>query len=248
MQVLEALIKAGCDVNALDVDKNSPLHSVVEYDDIEAARLLLAAGADPNITNRFGQTALNETSNRQMIKILTGARGNTDPRDNGKSVEDMEKYAEFKRRILSEQTKTVIDLTKEISGMTNCNKNCVLYYFIPEIPLDSIFFNILADLLDCEGASFDVGLIFSELTEVGKDVSLLQAAAAFDSIKLVKSILRKADKVGLLDKVVQHRDDMGRVALHFTSNVEVYTYDKKYKFQSLTIVHADTKETYQSGM
>ena len=49
-------------VNAQDSESASALHWAAHWNDLDAAKLLLAAGADPNLANRFGVTPLHEAA------------------------------------------------------------------------------------------------------------------------------------------------------------------------------------------
>ena len=79
MATVRSLLKPGVDasvVNAFGYDGTPALHWVVLVDDIETAKLLLAAGADPKLANRLGVTPLGIAStngNADMIRILIKA-------------------------------------------------------------------------------------------------------------------------------------------------------------------------------
>src|SRR5258707_194527 len=55
---LRALLKQKADVNAPLVDGATALHWAAQSDDPETVDLLLAAGAKPNLKDRYGFTAL----------------------------------------------------------------------------------------------------------------------------------------------------------------------------------------------
>jgi Zn finger protein HypA/HybF involved in hydrogenase expression len=57
-QLIKMLIEKGADVNAADVDGNTPLIAAAEKDDVATMRLLLAKGANLAHTNENGWTAL----------------------------------------------------------------------------------------------------------------------------------------------------------------------------------------------
>lgn len=65
-QVVEALIKAGADVNAKTSLGNTALMLAVGQLDVPAAKFLLAHGAKKEIANNDGKTALNFTQKRSM--------------------------------------------------------------------------------------------------------------------------------------------------------------------------------------
>jgi ankyrin repeat protein len=56
--LLENLVASGADLNETDVDGAGPLHWAVYHDRYEAARLLLDAGANPQLESRYGITPL----------------------------------------------------------------------------------------------------------------------------------------------------------------------------------------------
>lgn len=50
-KIVEMLLEAGCDINALDKNKWTPLMNACYWANEDAALVLLKAGADPNIRN-----------------------------------------------------------------------------------------------------------------------------------------------------------------------------------------------------
>jgi uncharacterized protein len=54
----EALIEAGANVNAVGITGNTALHIAVAHGRVEIANLLMAAGADPELANARGETAI----------------------------------------------------------------------------------------------------------------------------------------------------------------------------------------------
>lgn len=66
---MQLLIEQGANVNKQDVTGRTPLHWVVDGNQIEQTQLLLNAGADPNIPNRAGQSPLVFPLLREQWKI-----------------------------------------------------------------------------------------------------------------------------------------------------------------------------------
>ncbi|AVP87409.1 hypothetical protein phytr_4590 [Candidatus Phycorickettsia trachydisci] len=58
VDIMEELLNANADVNALDQDRNTALHIAAHAGETDAVQLLLDAGADANITSEFGYTPL----------------------------------------------------------------------------------------------------------------------------------------------------------------------------------------------
>jgi ankyrin repeat protein len=78
-EAVQALLKkstAATDVNATEADGTTALHWAVRADDQDIARLLLRAGAKPNVANRYGVTPIllaAENANAALIEILLAA-------------------------------------------------------------------------------------------------------------------------------------------------------------------------------
>lgn len=66
-EIVRCLIKAGCDVNAKDVDGQTALHRACNIGHPEMVRLLLAAGADVETENDFGVTPLDIAIDKTAI-------------------------------------------------------------------------------------------------------------------------------------------------------------------------------------
>ena len=70
------------DVNTREIDGTTALHWAVRSDDRESVQLLLRAGAQPNVSNRYGVTPLSlaaTNGNPELVKLLleSGADPNT---------------------------------------------------------------------------------------------------------------------------------------------------------------------------
>ena len=79
---IRALLKEKAPINATATDGTTALHWVVRADDIETAKLLLQAGADVRLADRYGITPLKlaaENGSAAMIEVLlkAGADPNT---------------------------------------------------------------------------------------------------------------------------------------------------------------------------
>jgi ankyrin len=74
--LVRALIEQKVDVNAPGKDSTPALHWMVRVDDVDTARRLLRAGADPKLANRYGATPLSlalANGNAAMIQLLVEA-------------------------------------------------------------------------------------------------------------------------------------------------------------------------------
>lgn len=67
---LEALIKQGVDVNALDEDGDTPLMVASYYGQLQIVKVLLDAGAKVNISHKYGGTALISAAVRGHLQIV----------------------------------------------------------------------------------------------------------------------------------------------------------------------------------
>ena len=73
---VQALVKQRVNVNATQPDGTTALHWAAHWNDLETVNLLLHAGANPKIANRYGATPLSEAAsvgNAPMIEALLKA-------------------------------------------------------------------------------------------------------------------------------------------------------------------------------
>ena len=84
VETMKLILHAGCDVNAVNTEGNTPLHLAVKYkpaepEDVEILRemllLLLDIGADPKLENKNGQTPLDSCETDAARIILSEKRG-----------------------------------------------------------------------------------------------------------------------------------------------------------------------------
>ena len=80
VETMKLILHAGCDVNAVNTEGNTPLHLAVKYkpaepEDVEILRemllLLLDIGADPKLANKNGQTPLDSCESDEARRILS---------------------------------------------------------------------------------------------------------------------------------------------------------------------------------
>ena len=80
VETMKLILHAGCDVNAVNTEGNTPLHLAVKYkpaepEDVEILRemllLLLDIGADPKLENKNGQTPLDSCESDEARRILS---------------------------------------------------------------------------------------------------------------------------------------------------------------------------------
>ena len=80
VETMKPILHAGCDVNAVNTEGNTPLHLAVKYkpaepEDVKILRemllLLLDIGADPKLENKNGQTPLDSCESDEARRILS---------------------------------------------------------------------------------------------------------------------------------------------------------------------------------
>ena len=72
-RVIEALIKAGTDINTKDLEGDTALHIAARFNNEPATRALIEGGGDLTIQNNWGETALHIAANknfRDIAKVL----------------------------------------------------------------------------------------------------------------------------------------------------------------------------------
>ena len=84
VETMKLILHAGCDVNAVNTEGNTPLHLAVMFKPAdpeevvilsEMLLLLLDIGADPKLVNKNGQTPLNSCETGEARRILSEKRG-----------------------------------------------------------------------------------------------------------------------------------------------------------------------------
>ena len=79
IETMKLILHAGCDVNAVNIEGNTPLHLAVKFklepEEVEILRemllLLLDIGADPKLENKNGQTPLDSCESDEARRILS---------------------------------------------------------------------------------------------------------------------------------------------------------------------------------
>ena len=82
IETMKLILHAGCDVNAVNTEGNTPLHLAVKFkpepEEVEILRemllLLLDIGADPKLENKNGQTPLDSCESDEARRILSEKR------------------------------------------------------------------------------------------------------------------------------------------------------------------------------
>ena len=84
VETMKLILHAGCDVNAVNTEGNTPLHLAVTFKPAdpeevvilsEMLLLLLDIGADPKLVNKNGQTPLDSCETDEARRILSEKRG-----------------------------------------------------------------------------------------------------------------------------------------------------------------------------
>ena len=84
VETMKFILHAGCDVNAVNTEGNTPLHLAVTFKPAdpeevvilsEMLLLLLDIGADPKLVNKNGQTPLHICETNEARRILSEKRG-----------------------------------------------------------------------------------------------------------------------------------------------------------------------------
>ena len=84
VETMKLILHAGCDINAVNIEGNTPLHLAVTFKPAdpkevvilsEMLLLLLDIGADPKLVNKNGQTPLDRCETDEARRILSEKRG-----------------------------------------------------------------------------------------------------------------------------------------------------------------------------
>lgn len=85
-ETAKALIDAGADVNAVDIEGYTPLHLAIRNGHTEVTKALLASGAETSISSEYGYTPLHETARAftaiaESAQLLTAAGADVNATD-----------------------------------------------------------------------------------------------------------------------------------------------------------------------
>ena len=84
VETMKLILHAGCDVNAVNNEGNTPLHLAVTFKPADPEEvvilsqmllLLLDIGADPKLPNKNGKTPLHSCETDEALRILSEKRG-----------------------------------------------------------------------------------------------------------------------------------------------------------------------------
>eukprot|EP00345_Euplotes_harpa_P014740 CAMPEP_0168341268 /NCGR_PEP_ID=MMETSP0213-20121227/14571_1 /TAXON_ID=151035 /ORGANISM="Euplotes harpa, Strain FSP1.4" /LENGTH=84 /DNA_ID=CAMNT_0008347689 /DNA_START=214 /DNA_END=468 /DNA_ORIENTATION=+ len=71
MELIEALIDGGANVNAQSSGKETPLMKAIAFDNADAVKVLLSKGADPEIENSMNRNAYSFARASRSEEILS---------------------------------------------------------------------------------------------------------------------------------------------------------------------------------
>jgi ankyrin repeat protein len=70
LNMVRSLTKVGCDVNAKNIDGQTPLMAAAQYGRMEIVRFLVDNGANIKATDAYGQTAIDIASKQERTDIV----------------------------------------------------------------------------------------------------------------------------------------------------------------------------------
>jgi len=130
-QILSKLLELGADLSARDIAGYTPLHhcltAMATPSTLNMAVLLLKAGADPNLQNRFGASPLFEcimSAKLDAVKLLLHFGGRLDVKDNdGTTCFDLASHFPKVNTLLSEAGKKA-RFEKKSEEIFKCGSGC----------------------------------------------------------------------------------------------------------------------------
>ena len=131
-QILSKLLELGADLSARDIAGYTPLHhcltAMATPTTLNMAVLLLKAGADPNLQNRFGASPLFEcimSAKLDAVKLLLHFGGRFDVKDNdGTTCFDLAAHFPKVNALVSEPGAEKARTEKKSEGAFKCGSGC----------------------------------------------------------------------------------------------------------------------------
>jgi ankyrin repeat protein len=128
IRIMNALIRAGANIDHTDKDGDTPLSLACMTGGIEAARILLAAGADVNSTNHNGHSSLilaAYEANSRLVKLLLENGARVDPRTDNDWT-PLQLTAQFLKDETLEVIKLLVEAGADVNARTNGNATALL--------------------------------------------------------------------------------------------------------------------------
>jgi len=68
--IAKYFVSVGADIHALDSDAQTPLHFAARLGNVEVVKFLVSQGADVNAKDRFDDTSLDDTRERELGRFF----------------------------------------------------------------------------------------------------------------------------------------------------------------------------------
>lgn len=202
--VIERLIQVGADINAKARNDETPLHKAADYGNIDAVRVLLAHGADPNSVDTAGKTPLdlaestNYSTTKKIVEMLKAVTAQSKSQSTAQQEDSFTESSESQQsKQQSSQSRSLKDdLT---AAVRQRNKERVQEILKIRTFDKKILSGLLYDAVNDLFPNYDIVTL---LVDAGADVNTkdnwrketpLHRAVAYKDLKMVQLLLLKKD-------------------------------------------------------